>query len=376
MAKIFYSMCGEGRGHATRSQTIVEMLLPDHDFVLLAARDAYHQLCERYQDHPQVSVRRLPGLYFSYRNEKVDYARSVMDTIPYLYRLRSMVRYVEGMIERENPTLAITDFEPILPRAASNLGIPCISLDHQHFLSSCDFRSLPWRYRWRALFLRIAIPLFYRGQVGEAVSAFYHLPLRKGAKHVHQLGVMLRASVIAAKDISHFRNHLLVYVRKHPPKNLVSALQKSGRRCIVYGLGQRPAIHNIEFQDLSEDRFVEDLARCDCLISTAGNQLIGEAYYLGKPVLALPEPGNFEQQLNGWLIKQSQGGWSVNFDELTPHVLQQFLLAAPALRKNLGSLTVCGNSDAIEFIEHYLAKGNKGGQEIETVRPSRDKIGV
>ena len=160
MATIVYSMCGEGRGHATRVQTVVEMLVPKHRFVLLASRDAYHQLYDRYQDHPLVSVRRLPGLFFSYRDRRLDYWKSCMDAGPFLWRLQSMVDYVHQMLQRERPALAITDFEPLLPRAAKKLGIPWISLDHQHFLSVSDFSTLPWRFRWRAMFLRLSIPIF------------------------------------------------------------------------------------------------------------------------------------------------------------------------------------------------------------------------
>jgi hypothetical protein len=85
MATIVYSMCGEGRGHATRVQTVVEMLVPKHRFVLLASRDAYHQLYDRYQDHPLVSVRRLPGLFFSYRDRRLDYWKSFIDAGPFLW---------------------------------------------------------------------------------------------------------------------------------------------------------------------------------------------------------------------------------------------------------------------------------------------------
>lgn len=355
MATIVYSMCGEGRGHATRVQTIVESMLPKHRFILLAARDAYHQLYDRYQDNPLVSVRRLPGLFFSYRGQKVDYGKSILASAPYLWKLKALVRYVSKMIERDQPSLAITDFEPILPRAARKHGIPWISLDHQHFLSVSDFRELPWRFRWRGLFLRGSVPLFYSGQAGEAVSSFYHLPARPGTESIPRIGVLLRQNVLDfAANPPSSGGHILVYIRRHAPDNLWNTLERSGRPSIVYGLGEKAATSTIQFKKIAEHEFVRDLAASECLISTAGNQLVGEAFHLKKPVLAIPEDGNFEQELNGWLVKKSGGGWSTTFQNLTPHYVQQFLLAVPSLRRRLDQLSVCGNQEAIDFIDRYL----------------------
>lgn len=363
MSTIIYSMCGEGRGHATRVQTIVEMLVPRYRFILLAPRDAYQQLYSRFEDHPHVSVRRLPGLFFAYRKNKVDYFRSLLSSIPYLFRLNAAVRYLVHMIERDKPVLAITDFEPLLPRAAKKCKVPWISLDHQHFLSASDSKQLSYNLRWRISLLRSVIPLFYRGQHGEAISSFAHLPPRRGTESIRRLGVMLREDFLRAKMISRNDSHLLIYIRKHAPYSFWTAIEKSGRNAIVYGLGTSPPnakdlSNRIIFKDIANEEFVRDLARCECLITTAGNQLIGEAYFLGKPVLAIPEEGNFEQQLNGWLVANSGCGWATTFTDFNLHVLQQFLLAIPMLRNALSddqkNSTFYGNDAAIEFIRAHL----------------------
>ncbi len=361
MATIFYSMCGEGRGHAARVQTVVEMLQPSHRFVLLAARDAYDALYDRYEGHPCVSVRRLPGLFFAYNNNKVDYVRSLIGAGPYLWKLNGFVDYVAQMICREQPDLAITDFEPILPRAAKKCNVPCISMDHQHFLSSSNFDSLPWRFRWRGWFLRCSIPLFYPKQANEAVSSFYHLPARKGTESIARFGVLLRSTILEAKKTIHeTHDHLVVYIRRHAPDSFWETLKRSGQKAIVYGLGARPNLADgqIQFREISDQQFVADLATCTGLITTAGNQLVGEAFFLKKPVLAIPEPGNFEQQLNGWLVGKSGGGWSIDFSQFTLHLLHQFLLAVPLMRAQLEDLQVCGNMKARQFIEMHLPQRN------------------
>ena len=354
MAKILYSMCGEGRGHATRVQTIVDRMKQEHSFILLAARDAYDKLYDRYSDDPNVVVRRLPGLFFAYQGQRVDYVKSIVGAIPYLRQLGTIVRHVQEIIETEKPDLGITDFEPALPRAAARCKLPWISLDHQHFLSVSDFSKLPWHSRWRAWFLRLSIPLFYTGQSAEVVSSFHHFPARAGTEHVQRIGVLLREEVLSAKSNSTHDKHIVVYLRKHAPEHLWQALKATGRPCHIYGLGKRPSQNNLQFHEIDNDGFVKHLSMAYCLISTAGNQLVGEAMYLEKPVLAIPEDGNFEQGLNGWMVRESGCGWTASFKEITPDFLLRFLIDVPNLRSKILAEELCGNERAIHIIQQYL----------------------
>ena len=363
MGTIVYSVNGEGRGHATRVQAIIEELIPEHRFVLLASQDAYEHFRTEYQDHPFVKVSPIPGLRFKYHRGKLCYLRSVLAAAPFVWNLSSAVRAVERVLLRVQPDLAITDFEPLLPRAAKKCQVPWLSLDHQHFLSVSDFRGLPAHLRWQSRFLRCSIGMFYRGQKGEAVSSFAHLPTRKGCESVERIGVLIRRKIRSMKTQASNAGHLLVYVRGDAPNHFWNSLSKIQKPIYVFGKCLPPVLPNVEFFGIQNDKFIRHLATCDALITTAGNQLVGEAFYLGKPVLAIPERGNFEQGVNGWLVSQSQGGWSMPFDQITPHVLSQFLLSLPLLRTRIGRLEWSGNEQAKAFIEMHLPKTK---QEVDS----------
>ena len=60
MAKIFYSMAGEGRGHAVRVMTLVEHLRQQHELVLFAPGDAHEFLEKAYGAGQFESVRLVP----------------------------------------------------------------------------------------------------------------------------------------------------------------------------------------------------------------------------------------------------------------------------------------------------------------------------
>ena len=68
MAKIFYSMAGEGRGHAVRVLTLAEHLRHEHELVLFASGDAYDFLVKTYGTTQVDNVRlmRVSGVQFRY----------------------------------------------------------------------------------------------------------------------------------------------------------------------------------------------------------------------------------------------------------------------------------------------------------------------
>jgi len=99
---------------------------------------------------------------------------------------------------------------------------------------------------------------------------------------------------------------------------------------------------------------LEDLAASQALITTAGNQLVGEALFLGKPVLAMPEKGNYEQHINAFYLKQSGLGTTVEMDMLTSERVKFFLNHFDIYQSNINSIRLCGNTTALRIINRYL----------------------
>ena len=52
--------------------------------------------------------------------------------------------------------------------------------------------------------------------------------------------------------------------------------------------------------DLDQKAFLRHLAGCRAYVGSAGFESICEAFYLGKPVLAIPTEGQLEQTWNAW----------------------------------------------------------------------------
>jgi uncharacterized protein (TIGR00661 family) len=352
MATIVYGLAGEGRGHATRVRTVVEALRAEHRFVIYAPGDAYAMLAPIYAGS-DVTVEHLPGLHFAYdARNAVSPWRTAGAVAAYAARLPALVARLARDLERVRPVLAITDFEPALPRAAARLGVPVVSLDHQHFLTTSDFSGLPPALRLRAGALGRIVALYDVARAATIVSSFCSPPLRAGLARTLAVGPLLRPAVLAARP--EHGAHLVVYLRKFASPQAIDALAACGRDVRVYGLGVRPRCGNVRFHAVDERRFLEDLAGADALVTTAGNQLLGEALYLRKPVLALPEPGNAEQRIHAHLLAAGGAGEWLDFARFDAPALATFLRRVDGYRAAIPNAGANGNPAALAALRRHL----------------------
>jgi uncharacterized protein (TIGR00661 family) len=354
MSTIFYGLSGEGRGHATRARTVVESLKRRHRVVVFAPDLAYELLEPTYRG-TGVDVHRIPGLQFAYNQQgRVALLGTLAEAAKYRYHSAARVRDLGPVFERERPDLVIADFEPLLPRAARTFGVPFMSLDHQHYLVVNDLSFLPAGLRHQARMAAPFVKALYDWQVETVVSSFYAPPLRRGVTNVTQIGVLLRPELLAARPRRD--GYLLVYMRRFAPPELLNALAVCGMPVRFYGVGERPREGHIEFKSFDERGFMDDLIGCEAVVSTAGNQLVGEALYLRKPVLAMPEHRNFEQAINGHFLEASGGGRVVP-GKMDTDTLLDFMEDIEVFRRRIVPDDVCGNFAAVRAIERHLRPG-------------------
>jgi len=357
MSRIAISLCGEGRGHATRIGTLVERLEADHDILVFTSNDAWDLLSRRFATgHPRVRVAEIPGIVFEYTDGRLDVMRSIATGLDYQARvLGPLVDRLIGELDAFGAELAVADFEPGLPRAAARQEIPLISLDHQHFLLAYELDSLPWSLQWNAWFMSHAVWMYVAEAADTIVSAFFRPPLRRGWEHVVQVGPLLRREIVAAAP--HDGGFVLSYLRRHTPFSAIDALASGGLPVRVYGLGRRDPVGDVTFHEIDESRFVADLAGCRALVSAAGNQLIGEAMHLGKPALVLPERAHAEQLMNSHFLTATGCGDFAVLEDVTRDRVRGFLdqldRYAPALAAVRGRMD--GTPDVVRVIDRRRA---------------------
>ncbi|TWU00379.1 MurG-like transferase [Botrimarina colliarenosi] len=358
MSLLYYSVMGEGRGHAARARAVVERLRDRHRVVLFTSHDALSFLKKHYDADPEVDVREIPGLKFHYTPAGIDNLKTIRLGLAFWASMGRYTRRLDKVIESERPDLVITDFEPLAPRAARRAGVPILSLDHQHFLSTYDLSSLPRELRDWAWRMSWSIWAFGIRQERTVVSAFYKPPLRRGCEDIVQVGPLIRRAVAERQPTT--GEHLLSYVRRATPQGVIDRLAGLPMPVRLYGLGVRPPQGSVTFCEINETTFVDDLASCDAVVAAAGNQLMGEALYFGKPVLALPERHHYEQRINATFVEQMGAGEQQILERLSSKDLANFLMRRETYREHLAATRPCqdGAAEAVGVIEAMLLKSD------------------
>ena len=351
MGKIVYGVCGEGLGHATRVMTIVNELSRQHEFLIFAARDAYRYLRQNLPESAGIHLEQISGLNFRYVCKRISYALSLAHAVPFISSMPAAIRRMKELARGFGGDLAITDFEPLTARLARQLDLPLFSIDHQHFISELEFDSLPWGWRNRARVMSYFVNLHYDWQEKTIISSFFNERLSSDDR-VRHVGVSIRSGM--QFHVPSTGTHLLVYLRRFHSKKLLEILKRRRESFVIYGHHPPSQQGNLQFKPIDNFGFCRDLANCAGLICNAGNQLVGEALSFGKPVLAIPESGNFEQKLNGYFLNQMGGGLSLPYSRLNENSIASFIHSLPRLRQQINTESVVGNKSMINEIESFF----------------------
>ncbi len=327
MSRILYGVQGEGRGHATRSLRILrELAREGHEVLVLTGGDALPVLHSAFGER----VREIPMLRFHYNaGGSLCLWRTLLRNIPTWARLHARNRSLEDELRRFGAQAAISDFEPLTCRLARVLGIPLLSVNHQHFLTETVLPKLRGTlnffkliaYRWGTRF----ISGWPRRVV---VSSFHHFPKKPGSRAIfvgpflpeemERLPVRDGEAVTVYLRRPQYLRFLLPMLAAFPlqPFEVFSSWPEGAPDFRL------PA--NVRIRSISREDFLMSLAQSRALITTAGNQVLGEAICLGKPVLAMPEAGVLEQDMNATALEGSGCGMICGLRALKPETWSLF----------------------------------------------------
>lgn len=347
--RISYGVFGYGRGHATRTAAVLPDLCARHDVQIFAGGDAYDALFSQYP------VIKIPTLGYAYakgakRSNYLTLKQNLWHVSDILFRGPAFQAILKEMQEFR-PDVVISDAEPWTHRAARRLGIPRIGFDHFGIMVYCK-PGIPWGDRIRS---RRDV-LIYRILMGRPqrviVSSFYPAPPKYPGVRV--IGPLLRDEVLEIRRVR--GPHLLVYFNKGEHQltpHVERALRAVNLPMLVYGTARVGVDGNLTFRPPSNLPFLEDMARCRAIVSTAGNQLVGEAMHLGKPLLVTPEDC-VEQRLNASSLARLGIGMQVRHRDFSAGVVREFLANEPRYLEQISRHLRDGRQEALETIEQFL----------------------
>lgn len=351
--KILYGVTGEGMGHAMRSRVVLEHLVTaGHDVQIMASGRACDFLGKRFS-----GVNRIHGFHMILEENRVRMGKTAWSNIlAGALGLPQNIKAYFDLIEGFEPELVISDFESWSYLYAKHRRLPILSIDNMQIIHRCEIPpdiigDQEVQFQLTRAFVKGKLP----GCDGYFITSFFRPEVRKPDTVLFP--PILRPEILAAKASARRGDHLLIY-QSGRYEALEDALRACGLEARIYGM--RPGATaderdgNLWYRPFSEAGFIEDLATCRGVVAGGGFTLMGEAVYLGKPMLSVPLAGQFEQYLNARTLERAGFGmFAASLDDAA--TLGSFLERLPECQRKLAGYHQDGNRELLLGLDRFLA---------------------
>ncbi len=348
--RIFYSLCGEGLGHAIRSAVVIEYLIKEgYDLIVFASDRAYKYLNNKFDN-----IYEINGFNTVYENNQARYKKTFvynMKDVP--SDLKNNINKMYKLAKKFKPDLIISDFEFYANLLSHILGIPLLSIDNMHVITEANYSS-PSRYAKDKLFAEAVVHAFIQKANRTLIYSYFYPPLKNPdtTQYVHPI---IRDEIYSLKP--KVKDHILVYQTSDSNLQLIELLKdNSDKKFIVYGFHKDVSEGNVLFRSFTEKQLFEDFKDAQFVITNGGFSLITEALQLEKPVLSIPVNKQYEQILNAMYVDRL--GYGEHHDVITQNILDNFLENVESYRKNIQENYPKhhDNSETLEILKNNIEK--------------------
>ncbi|MDR1818987.1 MAG: glycosyltransferase [Methanobrevibacter sp.] len=342
--KIFYSICGEGLGHAIRSAVVIEELLKKYNVYIFSSDRAYKYLSEKFDNVYEIGGFNTVYQDNSVKNRKTLY-KAIKDTPSHL-KENYAILYKKA--RKLKPNIIITDFENYSNILAKLLNIPILSVDNVHMITKTKV-DYPKKSQAEMLKSKGVIKSFMIRPKKYILTSFFY-PEVKNPEKVVIYPPIIRNDIRRLKPS--YENHVFVYQTSPTNKKLLNSLKEVDEKFIIYGFNQDKTDENLTFRKFNETMIYDDMKDCKAIITNGGFSLITEAIYLKKPIYSIPAKGNFEQLLNGFYVEKL--GYGMMNRDISTKTIEKFLSNLSVYQANLKKVKNSDNTEIIKEIKESI----------------------
>lgn len=354
--RILYGICGDGMGHAVRSAVVTSHLIAaGHEVRPVVSSDSAASYFQRATGLPCETVL-APSAHFE--KNRVDVLGTIAKNVMHLGAgiVGNAPAFVRSVAQP--PDVVISDFDAWSAYVAHRLRVPMISLDNVHFLSRCEHDPRVFLLKdnkARAMMQAITDRIIPGAQAYMVTTFARPLSVRPGTSlHLP----ILRPSVLALREEKpEAGDHLVSYLNaKASHADVLNAYVQADVPVHHYGMhvAEPTTFGKVTIYPFSDEAFLSDLASARGAVGGAGFTFMTEAFWLGKPVLAVPFGGQFEQILNAQYAELL--GWGQRADELTSERVASFWEEAPDYAKRLEDLPHDSNRELLSALDRELQR--------------------
>lgn len=328
--RLLFIVQGEGRGHLTQALVARSLLEAAGHAVtcVLTGSVRRRRLPPYFVEKIGAPVRRYasPGFYTGRDHRSIRRLGTLVENIARVPAFGAALGEIHRAIESARPDLVLTFYEPMagVYHLLYRPRMPFVAVSHQYMFEHPDYSFAPG-----ARIDRTAMALFTRLT---ALGAAWKLALSLySAKDLPEarlsvLPPLLRRDLLVINAIERAReDFFLLYLLNRGYADQVVAWHEAHPHVRLECFWDHPeaekVIHHddtLSFHRLDDTKFLDLMGRCSGMACTAGFEAVCEALYLGKPILAVPVAGHYEQQCNAREVEMLGAGLRSDRFDLNP----------------------------------------------------------
>ncbi|AWW31889.1 glycosyltransferase [Echinicola strongylocentroti] len=305
--KFVFIVQGEGRGHMTQALALFELLTSQGHSIpeVLIGKSHRRTLPDFVQKGLKTAITQFDSPNFvADKNEKsINIRKTIQHNLLRSNRFIDSLRTIDRVITHHEPDYII-NFYDLLAGIYNFIYRPKAAfwaIGHQYLIHHPSFPFATGSPLQKSLFkLNTAITAL--GAQKLLALSFRPLPDIPGTK-LSVIPPLLRPQVKQHKTTqgdfiltymvnSGYADEVISFSKKHPEIKIEAFWDKQHMPSPYH------ASPNLTFHHINEQLFLEKMASCKGLLSTAGFESICEAMYYNKPVMMVPVAGQYEQACN------------------------------------------------------------------------------
>lgn len=329
--RVLFLVQGEGRGHLTQALSLAQMLQSaGHEVTgAVVGTTAERSVPTFFSDAFSAPITPVlsPGLVYDADTNELEPVTTALQAMRHAGPLWRSLAQVRAIIAQQKPCVVVNFYELLggLTYALWRPSVPMICIAHQYMALHPNFQY-PNGHWFAKQGFKINTRLTCLGAAGLLALSFDEQADEPG-QSLRVVPPLLRQEVMSMQSTA--GDFLLAYVTQ---PRLNTELLKAHR--------QHPEIRMDDFNAditvpdqvidntliyhaIDGKRFLEFMARCKAIVTTAGFESVCEAAYLGKPALMIPQPNHFEQACNA--IDGERAGMGIGADRFDLDQLLAYL---------------------------------------------------
>ncbi len=290
-----------------------------------------------------------PNFAWDIHNQSVQLMKTFLQAARRTLHFRESLRQIDRHLRRHQPDVVVNFFEPLggLYYAFHRPAIPMVAIAHQYMFLHPAYRFPPG-YRVQ----RMAMKLFTRlTALGASRKLALSLYPASNTGSVSVLPPLLRDQLFLQTPVQQESFILIYLLNSGYAKEIIRWHEQHPDQILHCFWDNRDAAdverydETLTFHRLDDEKFLAMMSRCRGLVTTAGFESISEAMYLGKPVLAVPVKGHFEQYCNSLdVVAAGAGLSSLTFD------IERLLRFLPSYRNPVSTFHGWLNGAKVSFV--------------------------